>query len=920
MLLSRIVDVRPGEAARVSRMFALLGLIIATNYVLKPVRSALFLSQFGSSQLPYVYIAVAVFLGVVAAAFARFGPRVDLPRFIVGISCFFSFNLMLFWLAALRGWSFTGFVFYVWVSTVIALLPSVFWLLANYVFYAHEGRRLFPVVMAGGLSGSILGGGATSLLVPLLGTTGMMPVAGVLFLLIALLTWITASRERERMSERRADLRRQERSRSSPEDESPYRLLARSRYLTRVAALVLLTSLVSTLVDYQFNSVVEKSFATEDALTRFFGAFFAAINVLAFILQLAFSGRVLSRLGVGAGLMALPLGLLGSSFSFVLLPSLVTASFLKTADDGLSNSMNRASLEVLYLPLALSVKNRLKIWIDLFVERVSRGLGGLFILGATAVGSLTAPELGYAVLVLLVPWILLVVSLRREYVATLKASLARRDISDLDSALRDPASRGVFRQILTGSDAREIAYALSLVEGADDPELLEEASRLASHESPQVRAAALRVLQATPEPVGIEDVERRVSDEDPAVGAEALALWLRLEPEKARDACERLVEAGDVPRISAVLDCLEGRETPADAPLARLVARYGPSSSAAERRLAAKALGFVPPDAAAEGLLLKLLEDSDVEAARAAALSSRTHPSERVFDALVNALARRPLRAQIRRSIAGLGPDAVPKLQHYLHDPRLHPAARRAIPRAIAEIEDPRSVEALFAILPAEDPRLHYQGVKSLARLRARGRSLRFPRAEADRLLIYERDSLFELARLEASISKRRVVAESHRLLIQVLDERIEYTRERIFRLLGLTYRQDEIANLWNRIVSGPTSVKAAALEYLANLLSRTHRVTLFPVIEQTTRLEAGRLREATASSELVTVPFVEALRLLSESRDYWIAACAVTVVGELGLASLRTQIESLREHPGAIVREAALRASTLAQNGTRVT
>jgi AAA family ATP:ADP antiporter len=920
MLLSRIVDVRPGEAARVLRMFALLGLIIATNYVLKPVRSALFLSQFGSSQLPYVYIAVAVFLGVVAAAFARFGPRANLPRFIVGISCFFSFNLMLFWLAALRGWSLTGFVFYVWVSTVIALLPSVFWLLANYVFYAHEGRRLFPVVMAGGLSGSIFGGGATSLLVPLLGTTGMMPLAALLFLSIALLTWITASRERERMSERRADLRRQERSRSSPADESPYRLLARSRYLTRVAALVLLTSLVSTLVDYQFNSVVEKSFATEDALTRFFGAFFAAINVLAFTLQLAFSGRILSRLGVGAGLLVLPLGLLGSSFSFVLVPSLFTASLLKTADDGLSNSMNRASLEVLYLPLALSVKNRLKIWIDLFVERVSRGLGGLVILGATALGSLTAPDLGYAVLALLVPWILLVLSLRREYVATLRASLARRDISDLDSALRDPASRGVFRQILTGSDAREIAYALSLVQGIDDPEMLDEVSRLASHESPQVRAAALRVLQAAPEPVGIEGIEKRVSDEDPAVGAEALALWLRLDPEKARERCARLVEEGDVRRISAVLDCLEGRRTPADAPLALLVARHGSSSSAAERRLAAKALGFVPPDAEAEGLLLKLLEDSDVEAARAAALSSGKHPSEHVFDALVKALARRPLRAQVRRSIAGFGPDAVPKLQQHLRDPGLHPAARRAIPRAIAEIEDPRSVEALFRILPAEDPRLHYQGVKGLARLRAHGRSLRFPRAEADRLLTCERDSLLELARLEASISKHRVVAESHRLLIQVLNERIEYTRERMFRLLGLTYRQDEIASLWSRVVSGPPSVKAAALEYLANLLSRTHRVTLFPAIEQTTRLEAGRLREATASSEVATVPFVEALKLLSESRDYWIAACAVTVIGELGLASLRMQIESLRAHPGAIVREAALRASTLAQNGTRVT
>jgi hypothetical protein len=45
-----------------------------------------------------------------------------------------------------------------------------------------------------------------------------------------------------------------------------------------------------------------------------------------------------------------------------------------------------------------------------------------------------------------------------------------------------------------------------------------------------------------------------------------------------------------------------------------------------------------------------------------------------------------------------------------------------------------------------------------------------------------------------------------------------------------------------------------------------------------------------------------------------------VTVAGELGLKALLPTIERLKVHPGAIVREAAMRASMLAQNGTRVT
>jgi AAA family ATP:ADP antiporter len=204
---TKLVDVRPGEARRVAAMFSLLGLIIATSYILKPVRSSLFLSQFGSERLPYVYILVALVLGVVAFAFARWAPQANLPGVFAGSAYFFAANLVLFWAATTSGAPWTGFVFYVWVSIYTALMPSLFWLLANYVFYANEGRRLFPVVMAGGIFGSIAGGATTSVLVRFIGTPGLLLAAATLLLVIAALVRSNTSHERERMSERRAEPR-----------------------------------------------------------------------------------------------------------------------------------------------------------------------------------------------------------------------------------------------------------------------------------------------------------------------------------------------------------------------------------------------------------------------------------------------------------------------------------------------------------------------------------------------------------------------------------------------------------------------------------------------------------------------------------------------------------------------------------------
>ncbi len=206
------------------------------------------------------------------------------------------------------------------------------------------------------------------------------------------------------MAERRMDLARQEKSGAKPDDK-PWRLVARSRYLSMIAALIVLTTMTSTLVDYQFNTAVEQSFQTTDAMTSFFGTFFAAINIVAFVLQLLVVGRLLSRLGVAAGLAILPLALLSSSIAFLLFPRLLTAALIKTSDDGLSNSVNKSSVEVLYLPISLAAKSRLKSWLDMFVERTSRSLAGVTILMVTGVFSLSVNEISLVVIALLLPWL-----------------------------------------------------------------------------------------------------------------------------------------------------------------------------------------------------------------------------------------------------------------------------------------------------------------------------------------------------------------------------------------------------------------------------------------------------------------------------------------------------------------------------------
>ncbi|HXV60960.1 MAG TPA: Npt1/Npt2 family nucleotide transporter [Vicinamibacteria bacterium] len=905
----RLVNVHPGEGRRVFGMFALLGLIIATSYILKPVRSSVFLSQFGAERLPYVYLLVALVLGFVAAGFARLSSRTNVVRLFVGAAALFASHIVLFWIALVMDWIWTGFVFYVWVSIFTALMPSLFWLLANYVFYSNEGRRLFPVVMAGGLLGSIAGGALTSLLVPVVGTSGLLLSAAGLLILVAFLVRWNVAREAERITERRFDLARSERSHAVSDESSPLALVARSRYLRLLAALIVLATLVSTLVDYQFNVAAEDSFPTRDALTRFFGTFFAGINVVAFALQLLVAGRLLGRFGVAAGLVLLPAALLGSSLFLFAMPSLVSAALVKASDDGLSNSVNRASVEILYLPVSLALKNRLKAWLDMFVERVSRGLGGLTLLAATTLLSMPPTQIGLLVAFLTVPWLVLVVWLNREYVNTFRDSIARRDITDLTAHLTDPASLSVFQQVLAGDDTREILYALELLAGTEDELLLRQAASLTDHPSAEIRRAAFRLLRgAAASP--IDQLERRVLDEEPRVAAEAFALFLRVDPDGANRTLDFVIERNDVERIRAVLDCLEQSETTlSDLVLERIVRDRVYDETAGARMLAAQALGFLttPPDAL-PSWLVRLLGDPDIEVARRAARSAGRLRVTEAFPALVEQLRRPPLRVEARRALARYGPEALDGLSGLLRDDTQEIDLRRAIPQAVAEIDGQDGVEVLFDILPQDDQRLHYQAIKGLSKLRSRNPTLRFPRTEVERLVEHERAALLDLARLTASI--RRYPPEegtSHALLLLVLDERIEFTRERIFRLLGLQYAQGEIASVFNRLAHARPAIRSAALEYLANLLSKSHRRSLLPLLEAES--SPSIYRHGLELTGVRAPAFAEALGRLALSTDDWLAACAITVAGDKGLAASLPGLEELREHKSPRVREAVKHA-----------
>jgi AAA family ATP:ADP antiporter len=151
------------------------------------------------------------------------------------------------------------------------------------------------------------------------------------------------------------------------------RLVARSRYLLAIVAIVGLYEIVSTIMDFQFTATVAH-YLKGDAVGRQFTTVYALTNSLALVVQLFFTSFVMTRFGLTTALLVLPAAALGGSAAFVAAPTLLLGSLLNTADNAFSYSINQSAKETLYVPTTREEKYKAKAFIDMFVQRFAKAL------------------------------------------------------------------------------------------------------------------------------------------------------------------------------------------------------------------------------------------------------------------------------------------------------------------------------------------------------------------------------------------------------------------------------------------------------------------------------------------------------------------------------------------------------------------
>lgn len=910
--IREFLHVRPGEAARIGFMAAFLFFLLAANNVIKIVRDSLFLSRFPITQLPYVYLLAALIAAVVIGAYSRYTSKLPLSRIILASLVVIAANVVVFWLlVTFYDADWVVYAYYMWSAIVGLVLVAQFWTLANELFTPRDGKRLFGIITAGGTLGGMLGGVMANWAVNFLFATNHLlwfiaalfaGAYGVAYLALGKQEAPTAGRDVSTAEIAAGDM------------HGILGTVFGSRYLQTIGAVIFVSVVVSTLIDYQFKATVKEAYPSADALAGFFGSYYAWLSVVTLSAQLWLTGKILTGLGLTSSLVLLPMTLLAGSISILAWPGLFTATATRMAEASLRTSINQSGVQILYLPVPDSIKKKVKVFMDVTVERLGDAVAAVLILFLSLVlGRSEVTLLSYFSVGLILIWIAVVLTTHKGYVDTLRRSLAHHEVS-LESARIDFADKATVETVLgtlDGMDEQSVLFALDLAEKMDPQHVVARLPRgLLSHPAPEVRRRALTLMASSLDSNVLTMLFELLTSERPQFRAEAI------------NTVATVLKMADIPAIRPLLKSPEAQTRRAairlmfqsadaqarqDACVAfrDLVTDFGPDGEKS-RVEAARLMGELADPVFSDDLDRLIRDDPSPAVIREAMAAAAVGKYPGIIPEVISRLSDGATKAGAREGLIQYGEMAVKGLRSVIADSRVSRDIRLNIPKTLSKIHAQAAMNALHGGLLDEDRLIRFEVILALKEMARRFADLKVDRQIIESAIMSDAQLYFRRFVICFALFNDREKSLRHQdsLLYHALAESMERVKERVMWLLSLIYPGTDIRPAWSGLNSPDPLQRAHATEFLDNLLTGHLKNYVFPLYSD--GQPDQRLRVALNSLGIDFMDVDSALRALLAQDDRWLKAATVWEIGQRKLFGYRDVLAKLADADDAVLRETA--------------
>lgn len=401
-----ILTVKRDEIPLASVMFGYFFSVITIFWILKPIKKTIFYEFYSGSGFQFLNwdftvaqaeliakllnMVVAFFAVMVFTLISRKYKRQQLTYIFTTffIFCFTGYACLLNNPNTATVWS-----FYLFGDLFSTVMVASFFAFLNDSVTPDTAKRLYGIIGLGGVIGGVFGTSFVRLQIDNFSSSSWLWICFAIGLLIVTLAAtagkIIGSQTQTTLPEQNSQNR--EKSDKNFAIEGAH-LVFKSKYLISILLIVGFYEIVSTTLDFQFSSTIcyyldpaLNPGVDEGAIGRQFATMFAVTNWVSMFVQLFLTSFIMTRFGLTTALLVLPLAVLAGSSAFIVMPVLWIGSFLNTADNGFSYSINQSAKETLYVPLSRKEKYKAKAFIDMFGQRFAKAIAVLFSLLITSV-------------------------------------------------------------------------------------------------------------------------------------------------------------------------------------------------------------------------------------------------------------------------------------------------------------------------------------------------------------------------------------------------------------------------------------------------------------------------------------------------------------------------------------------------------
>lgn len=825
-VLSRIIDLKHGEEKLAFLLFSCFFLITSPHTIIKTLRTTDLLIKVGVGALPLAYLSSAVVTGLVVLFHSKIRFRISNQLMVITSLVFFVITGLLLHMLLQTSFgetsAFLPYIYWIWASVLIIVLLTHFWMIVNEVFNPREAKRLIGFCGSGGILGGIFGGLLAGFLTRSDQANLLLPLAcGLLFACIFVVRAIFVYRHKQLSTVRQSESRKDQPEAQKVGFKDSFNAVRKNSYLVFIAAIVIMTVIVSTFIEFQFFSAADEHYyPRKNDMQAFFGFFFAGLTIFAFFLNIFLTGNFLKKFGIRFTLLLTPAILLFCSLGILLAPfALLPAIFIKGSDESLAFSLNQSVREILYIPVASELKSKAKPFIDMFINRFAKVLAALFLLIFALLlnkevkyltpvfDSSLAKNLSWAVIAFLILWTVFGLKIGKEYVTTVKENIKIK-WSRADKAVAEKLDIDYAKMVfdtVESSNRSSVLYAMHLFDLLEQDKLTPEIKEMISQKTNEVTASSIGDLFNAEGAIWLPEISDDISQE---------RLITDIREIMSLDAYQQLINlhAEDVMKESKKTEI--------------------------ERMELAKAIGLMEPNAPLVEKLEALIYDDSPEVSCYAIRSAARLKKKEHIPAIINKLNNPPTREDAISALQKYGHSLMNTLEEYLSDGSKDLELRKAVVELLARISTEEAVRILIGQPDRETEELDSEIIDALDRIRSEKADIHFPlKAAKGKTFSFIKKyckTFIDLQELEPNKKNEK--------LIQKLERNLGIYFMDIFKLLGLYYPHEDIAKAYQNLKTGTKNSMDYAIELLDNTLKKDLRSIVLPLVEDIT--PAARMRK----------------------------------------------------------------------------